>query len=106
MRYQSVLSTQYVVVVVNALKDGVAYNPTGDPVAIAILPSNPATAPGSGDWKGATWETTPTAYNVLLLVGPSGGVLDLVQGVYDVWIRITDDPEIPVQLVYQLEMTP
>lgn len=56
-------------------------------------------APVGGDWKAATWETdataSPTRYYARCLVGPAGTVT-LATGLYDIWVKITHSPELPV----------
>lgn len=95
----SSLTTEYIRVQVVAEKDGVTANPTGDVVQLAF-PSrsvNPITA----DWNDAVWETVVDpvsgvpSYYAKCLVGPSGGAIALPVGKYDVWVRVTDSPEIP-----------
>jgi hypothetical protein len=96
----SVLSTQYVQVPVDTTFNGTPFNPTGDPVAMAFMPSPPDANPGSGDWKTAVWQTLPNGvYAVRLLIGPGTGGLVLTVGNYNIWLRITDNPEIPTQNV-------
>ncbi len=72
-------------------------DPTGDTVAMAF--PTVGTAPASNDWNSAAWNTdattTPPTYFARCLVGPAGTVT-LTAGVYDVWVRLTDDPEVPV----------
>lgn len=102
---QSVLSLNYVRVPVAARAAGSVINPTTDTVAMAF--TSPGVDPVSGDWKTASWETdsstTPDTYFARCLVGPSG-TLALMAGTYDVWVRVTDNPEVPVELVGQLEI--
>jgi hypothetical protein len=86
----SVLSKEYITIPVTA--DEVV---TDDPVAFSF------TAPGvqptvwtSGDW-------TPDG-RARVLVGPS--VLPLTVGLLDVWIKVTDSPEVPVRKVGQISV--
>ena len=55
--------------------------------------------PVGGDYKTSSWETdattTPNTYLARCLVGP-GGTVALAAGTYEVWVKITDSPEIPV----------
>ena len=53
--------------------------------------------PVGGDWKSATWTTltAPTRYLATCLVGP-GGTVTLADGSYEVWVKVTTTPEIPV----------
>jgi hypothetical protein len=60
----------------------------------------PGVTPQNSDFKAASWEvntvTTPHTYSAKSLVGPNGGVITLVTGSYDVYVRIHDNPEVPV----------
>jgi hypothetical protein len=93
----SVLSTEYLRVPVRARSSGAWVNPTSDVVTMA-LPYRGVT-PVSGDWHPASWETdatvTPNLYFARLLVGPVGGTL-YQPGTYDVYVKIADNPEVPV----------
>lgn len=92
MIQQLATSLQYVPVIVTA----VGANPTTDPVAIAF--TTPGTDPQSGDWKTASWNTTVTLgtnqYEAQCLVGP-GGTVTLATGSYQIWVKVTDNPEVP-----------
>jgi hypothetical protein len=94
----SALSLEYVRVPVSATLSGVATNPTTDTVQMAF----PATGvdPVAGDWKAATWEpdtsVTPNVYYARCLVGP-GGTVTLAVGRWDVWLKVSDNPEIPAR---------
>jgi len=89
----SELSLIYVKVQVTATKAGATYNPTSDTVQIAFI--GDSLEPASGDWKSALWETIGSLYYAKILVGP-GGTVTLAPGTYDPWVKITDNPEIPV----------
>jgi hypothetical protein len=52
--------------------------------------------PVSGDWKTAEWETAGTKRYARCLVGP-GGTTTLAKGLWAVWVKLTDNPEIPVK---------
>lgn len=93
---KSVLSTVYIKSQITATVNGVyPYNPTVDVVQAAFVA--PGTNPGALDWKSASWETKGSTYFARCLVGPGvGAALDLVAGTYRMWIKITDNPEIPV----------
>lgn len=94
----SVLSTQYVMVPVDTTANGAPYNPTADVVQMAFMLTPPGSNPGVSDWKTASWVTTSSGnYTVRCLVGPAGTALAV--GNYNVWIKITDNPEVPVQNV-------
>lgn len=89
----STLSTEYVRVRVSATKNGIAYVPTSDTVAMAFV--TPGSTPASGDWKTASWETAGSVYYAICLVGPGGNAL--AAGTYKVWVKVTDSPEVPAR---------
>ena len=101
------LSTQYYLVPVAASKSGVSYNPTSDTVAFAFMPT-PTQVPGSGDWVTGSWDTNTSSvlypYSAKCLIGPSG-TTTLGIGTYAVYVRISDSPEIPVEIVGQLQIS-
>lgn len=102
----SALSTQYVQTPVRAFQQGQPYNPTGDAVVMAFIAG--FGEPGNTDWKTASWAWTTAIngyYIAQCLVGP-GGTITLAQGTYAVWIKITDNPEIPVINTGSLTITP
>ena len=85
-------SLEYVKVWVDAHRSGVSFDPTGDVVEMAFT-----TGPNieEADWQEGSWETIGRKYYARCLVGPSG-TIELDEGSYQVWVRITDNPEIPV----------
>ena len=93
----SELSLEYVRVPVSAKQSGLTVDPTADTVKLAF--SAAGVDPSSGDYKTSSWETdattTPATYYARCLVGPAGTVA-LAAGTYEVWVKITDSPEIPV----------
>jgi hypothetical protein len=101
------LSTQYYPVPVAASKAGVSYNPTGDTVQMAFMPT-PTQVPGNSDWASASWETDTSniiyPYSAKVLVGPNG-VITLGIGMYIVYVKITDNPETPVDIAGQLQIS-
>jgi hypothetical protein len=103
---QSVLSTQYVQVPVTARGTAGSYNPTGDTVQFAFTPlSYPVTSPSS--WATGSWVTYPgPAYWAQCLVGPANGGTALSIGTYQVWLMITDSPEVPVLQPTTIQITP
>lgn len=105
MLTQSAASLEYVRVPVAARSAGVAVDPTGDTVVMAFLAG--AGAPESGDWKTASWDTDsstyPPTYRAQCLVGPAGAVT-LTAGVYSVWVKVTDSPEVPVLRAGQIKI--
>lgn len=98
------LATEYVLVPLQVTKAGVPYNPGADTVQFAFMP-NAVQVPTSGDWVSGSWETVATniiyPYNARCLVGPSGSTA-LTLGTYVMYLKITDNPEIPVLVGGQL----
>lgn len=60
---------------------------SSDAVAVAFMTSG---KPIDADWHGAVWDDKAAR----ILIGPNG--IPLNPGTYTVWVKITDDPEIPV----------
>jgi len=97
---QSAASTEYVRVGVGATANGVAIDPTADNLQMAFVPAG--NTPAGGDWKAATWETdatvTPPVYYARCLVGPAPGLITLTANtIYDVFVKVTDNPEVVVR---------
>lgn len=92
MHTQDALSTEYVRV-------AIATSPAADPTSDNIQMAFPVTGvnPVLGDWKSATWETDGTTYYARCLVGPAPGVVTLAEGLYDVYVKVTDNPEVVVR---------
>lgn len=99
---QSSLSLQYVQAQVQATVQGAPYDPTADSVQFAFtFPGVQPTAWLAGSWGG----TAPNgAFIAQCLVGP-GGAVALTAARYDMWIKVTDSPEIPVINVGTLMIT-
>lgn len=103
---RSILDTEYLTYPVAFVIGGVAQNPTGDPVAFAFMPNPANAAPGVGDWHTGHWISTGTGtYQAQVLVGPANGGVSLAAGLYNVWIMITDNPEIPIEQIDLLRLT-
>ena len=102
---QSVLSTNLVQVPIT-IKSPAGYDPTGDAVQFAFPPlTYPPTSPVT--WFTGSWVTFPgPVYWAQCLVGPANGGAPLAQGQYQAWVKITDNPEIPVLQPFVLEITP
>jgi hypothetical protein len=102
----SQLATMYYFTPVSATRSGVLYNPTGDEVEFAFMPT-PTQVPQSADWVAGGWDTNQASvlfpYSVKCLVGPSG-VITLGIGTYVVYAKIFDDPETVVEIVGQLQI--
>ena len=102
---RSVLDTRYLAYPVEFVVGGTIQNPSADPVAFAFMPSPPDANPGVSDWHTGSWITTTSGtYAAQILLGPGVGGLALAAGVYNVWIRITDNPEVPVELIDLLQL--
>jgi hypothetical protein len=107
VRSLSQASLEYVQATVTAAVAGAPYNPTSDVVKFAFLA--PGTSPYGATWCAASWASTesPTGtgdYTAQCLVGP-GGAVQLAPGSYQVWVQITDSPEVPVLPAYLLTIT-
>jgi hypothetical protein len=88
---------------VAAFVAGVAIDPTSDVVAMAFTAVG--AKPGSGDWHTGSWDTAPAGtYLAQCLVGPGSGGVTLSVGIYDMWVRVTDNPTIPVTQFGQLQI--
>lgn len=92
-------STEDVFVPVAPLACATPLDPTLDVVQMAFIPLD-QDEPGAGDWNPAAWETCGSGllaeYLARCLVGPAGGVT-LGSGLYQVFVKITDSPEVPVK---------
>lgn len=104
---QSVLSTEYVPLLVSATVAGQSgYNPTGDVVQMAFMATG---NPGPSDWHTAIWQVYTSsggaAYVALCLVGPGAGGVPLAVGMYSIWFKVVDSPEVPVRPVDMLQIT-
>ncbi len=88
-------SKQYVRVPVTASSD-----PTHDAVAWAIVP--PGTEPST--FVTGDWQTIGSTFYARVLVGP-GTSLVLSRGLYEMFVKVTDTPEIPILRAGVLEVT-
>lgn len=99
----SALSTELVEYRVAATINGAAYNPTADVVQFAF--PGYGTDPASTDWHPGTWQTDPgSTYWAQCLVGPANGGVVLAVGSYGIWLKIVDNPEVPVKQVGILQI--
>ena len=103
----SQLATMYVFVPFAVTKSGVSYNPTGDTVQFAFMPTA-TQVPQVSDWVTGGWDTDTTSilypYSAKVLVGP-GGTITLGIGTYVMYTKVTDNPEIPVLITGQLAIS-
>ncbi|MFI7468157.1 hypothetical protein [Nonomuraea sp. NPDC049646] len=71
------------------------------PVQMAVVPQG---ADPSSSWQTADWSDDGTA--ALILVGPGSTIGALTKGLtYDIWVKITSTPEIPVLGPFDLHIT-
>lgn len=97
-------SRQYLRLPVSATWQGVAQDPTADTVEFAAV--TVGSEPSS--WTAGSWETDtstdPDTFWARILVSGTGGggTLALADGTYDLWVRVTDSPERPVQRICTL----
>lgn len=97
------LSTENIGVTVQATTAGTTFDPTGDLVQFSFVQGY-GSAPTSGSWTTGSWTLTNNPlypYAALCLVGPTGSTA-LTTGNYIVWLKITDNPEVPVRVVGEL----
>jgi hypothetical protein len=101
------LALKYYIVPVKATKAGASYNPTADQVQFAFMPTA-TQVPTPSDLVSGSWETNPYSilfpYNAKVLVGP-GGAITLGIGTYIVYQKTSDSPEIPYDIVGQLQIS-
>lgn len=83
--------------------EGNSYNPTSDPVAVAFAPvtSPPAVFnPGTATWNTATWSVQAgnpnPVYWVNVMPGPLNGGIPVTAGSYVAYVRVTDNPAVPI----------
>jgi hypothetical protein len=90
----SSLSTQYVLVPVTVIIAGESVDPTAYPVQFAFTPIG--TSPSA--WTDGSWQDAPTngLWMAQCLVGPENGGLVLAPALYEIWIQVTGNPEVPV----------
>jgi hypothetical protein len=103
----SSLSREFVQAEVEVTEQGLAYNPTTDVVEFAFTPVGNRLPDTwfTGSWDGTQPVPGTTAYRAQVLVGPGSSGPVLAVGKYQVWIRVTDSPEVPVLPVGQLAIT-
>ena len=101
------LSTQYYLVPVSATKAGASYNPTSDTVQFAFA-ATATYVPQVSDWVTGSWDADTTdiiyPYSAKCLVGPAGTVT-LGIGTSIIYVKVTDNPEIPLLITGQLQIS-
>lgn len=93
-------SREYLRYWVKAKVNGLDYDPTADNVEFAC----PVAGGTPTVWISGIWEEVEGSFFALGLIGPGTG-MTLSAGEYDVYIRITDSPEVPVKKVDRLKIT-
>lgn len=76
------------------------HDPTSDAVYIACVAIG--TDPVTGDWKTGSWDIVDDDYTAKIMFGTD---ISLDAGQYDVYIKITDAPEVPIIRVGLLTVT-
>jgi hypothetical protein len=103
---QSVLSTEPYRVAVSATVAGNPLNLSTDTVQFAFMAAGD---PGNADWRTGTWETTTVSgkalYVAQCLVGPANSGVSLSVGPWNVWVKVVDNPDVPVRQVGTLQIT-
>jgi hypothetical protein len=92
---------EFIKVPVQVVANGLSYDPHLDTVVMAF----PARGVDPAVWIQSAWESDGAGgWQARCLVGP-GGTIQLAAGTYDVWVKITDNPEVPVLKSGLLEVT-
>lgn len=99
---------EFVRVRVAATDAGDVVIPTGDPVSFAFVPQG-SEIDGSTTFASGNWETDDSiaaspVYYARILVGP-GGTVTLTSGVWDCYLKVTDNPEVVVKRVGTIWVT-
>lgn len=94
------ISDEYCLVDIRARLD-----PTADVVEMAFMATTDK--PGDDDWQTGSWEPYGGRgpYVARCLIGDGDDAVALDAGKYTVWVRITDDPEIPAKPAGNLIIT-
>lgn len=102
---QSALSTQYMQVLIAAISPSGAYNPTADTVSFGFTPDGPPFT-GPSSWQPGSWSTWPgPQFWAQILIGPGTGGYALAAGSWLGWVKVTDNPEVPVLQPFRIQIT-
>lgn len=101
------VSTQPVQQQVTAIVDGAVYDPSADVVQMSFVAQpNYGPPPNPAAWNAATWEVDPgPVYFASCLVGPANGGIVLAPGAYQIYVKVTDNPAVPVLAGWFLQIT-
>jgi hypothetical protein len=102
-------SLEFVRVAVGASEAGVSVDPTGDAVSLAFITEG-SSVDGSTAFTAATWETDASdpdnpVFYARVLVGPSGSYVPVANTAVDIYVRVSDNPEIPIRKSGTLRFT-
>ena len=104
----STLSTEYIRVPVKARRSGLPDDPTGDTVEFGLTPKPAVNAADQYNepttWFTGSWDTEGTKYLAKITVGPTGTLVPAEADTYQVWVKVTSSPEIPVMYAGDLEV--
>lgn len=103
---QSSLSTNNVQVPVT-IQSPDGYDPTGSVVQFAFTPyTYPVTQPGDTDWHAGSWVVfAGPAYWAQITVGPANGGIVLAIGKWSGWTKVIDNPAVPVEPAFLMQIT-
>ena len=90
-------SVVYIKIPVKAVKNGVSYDPTSDAVAMAFTQGTATPTAVAASWE-------PGTQKARIQVGTGTAVGALAPGFWDIWVKITDSPEVPFEKVDLLEI--
>jgi hypothetical protein len=79
--------------------DGYYYDPTHDAVVMAFIDTTTTADPQASDFVTAQWSGTPGLKGQVLascLVGPGGAFTGVKGKVYNIYVKISDTPEVPI----------
>lgn len=76
---------------------------TSMPVEMAVVQAD--SEPDSGDWHAATWDGADGDADAKVLIGTGSAIGALSDGLYDVWVRVTATPEVPVLYAGRMHIT-
>lgn len=101
----SAASTEYISYpLINPTVNGLPYDPTADVVQFGFVTAAPNTGTSPSTWVTGSWSTVTPAgsaasYVARCLIGPANSGNVLAVGQWWVWIKVTDNPEVPAKPV-------